>query len=649
MAESPAPQETSSDKYVVVARRYRPKNFGELVGQGHVGQALKNAIETNRVGHAYLFTGARGVGKTSTARIFAKALNAPEGPTATPDNDSDICQSIDAGEDVDVLEIDGASNRGIDEIRSLRAGVGVRPSRARYKIYIIDEVHMLTQAAFNALLKTLEEPPPHVKFIFCTTDPEKIPITVLSRCQRFDFAPVHTDQIMARLREIVDAENAHAEDEALRLIARRAAGSMRDSQSLLEQVLSFSSEGLTVEAVHNMLGTADDERLSELTSALIARDSAAALQQADAAILAGVDAGQLGEQLLGHFRDLMVATVGCSPTMLRFCSESMHEELRERGQKWGVSTVLAVVSLLDQALVRIRQSVHGRVLLETTLIQICQLPDLQRIADAMAALEAAGGDPEKKNVKANLVGPDAAAGRTTGPPTAAPASVPQADRTPASGAAAPGSVPPAANPAAGANPESGRSSASGAVAVPTAAVSPAPGNASPAAGHASPAAGNASPAAGNTAPAGHPAAAATIRPGTPVQWTEQGVGRLWREALAQMDELTAGLAQQVSRVECLEAGKIRLLFPKDLTLTKSRCEKPEQKNKIDEAVCGTAARRVLIELGFDPKAVSKPLAPPPSTTSERRQRQRELQNHPWVQKCMEIFDAEVVRVDEPRS
>ncbi|QEG41152.1 DNA polymerase III subunit gamma/tau [Roseimaritima ulvae] len=616
MAESdstkePTSDKPTSDKYVVVARRYRPKNFGELVGQGHVGQALKNAIETNRVGHAYLFTGARGVGKTSTARIFAKALNAPEGPTATPDNDSDICQSIDAGEDVDVLEIDGASNRGIDEIRSLRAGVGVRPSRSRYKIYIIDEVHMLTQAAFNALLKTLEEPPPHVKFIFCTTDPEKIPITVLSRCQRFDFAPVHTDEIMGRLREIVDAENAQADDEALRLIARRAAGSMRDSQSLLEQVLSFSSGGLTVESVHSMLGTADDQRLHELTTALIARDAKSALEQADAAILAGVDAGQLGEQLLGHFRDLMVATVGCPPTMLRYCGESMHDELKQRGENWGVPTILAVVSLLDQTLVRIRQSVHSRVLLETALIQICQLPDLQRIADLMAGASSkrpAIAAAEKKNIEM----------KAAAAPVASP--VPAVARPPA------GQTSPAAAPVGTASPASSPAALAGSS--PAKPVATAGGNAAAAAD-----------AAEKKLPTSYP----------PPQWTDAGVQQMWQWALERMDEMTAGLARQYSKIQLIQEGRVRLLFPSNMTLTKTRCDKPEQKNKLEEAISFVAARRVLIELGFDAQAVVKPTAKPPSTAGERRQRQRQLQTHPWVKKCMEIFDAEVVRVDEPRS
>ena len=220
------PHSEPSPSYVVVARRYRPQAFGELIGQEHVSQALSNAIATHRVGHAYLFTGARGVGKTLTARILAKALNCVHGPTSEPCNECDICRSISTGDDVDVLEIDGASNRGIDEIRQLRQNVNVRPSRARFKIYIIDEVHMLTREAFNALLKTLEEPPEHVKFIFCTTEATKIPITILSRCQRFDFAGISTRSIFNRLRQIVEAEGVQAEDEALEVLARRAAGSM---------------------------------------------------------------------------------------------------------------------------------------------------------------------------------------------------------------------------------------------------------------------------------------------------------------------------------------------------------------------------------------------------------------------------------------
>lgn len=395
-----------TDSYVVVARRYRPRNFEELVGQQHVGQALRNAIETNRVGHAYLFTGARGVGKTSTARIFAKSLNHPGGPSATPDQESEIAKAIDSGEDVDVIEIDGASNRGIDEIRSLRANAGVRPSRSRYKIYIIDEVHMLTTPAFNALLKTLEEPPEHVKFIFCTTDPEKIPITVLSRCQRFDFAPVEIQEIVARLKFIVDSEKAEADEAALELIARRAAGSMRDSQSLLEQVLSFSTGQLTADHVHSMLGTANDERLHQLAHALADRDAAAALKLMDKAVDEGVDAGKLAEQLLGYFRDLMAVTVGCDASMLRHAAASMHSSLSELGNRWGLQTVLAVVGLIDQTLVRTRHSVYARVLLEATLIQICNLPDLQRIADLADAAgryqsssrTASGGTSEKKRL-----------------------------------------------------------------------------------------------------------------------------------------------------------------------------------------------------------------------------------------------------------
>ncbi len=376
-----------ADKYVVVARRYRPQSFDALIGQDQTTRAIRNAILTNRVGHAYLFTGARGVGKTSAARIFSKALNCKEGPTPEPCGACDICQSITAGSDVDVLEIDGASNRGIDEIRQLRSNVNVRPSRARSKIYIIDEVHMLTKEAFNALLKTLEEPPEHVKFIFCTTDPEKIPITVLSRCQRFDFSPVGKDAIVDRLAVIVTAEGATAETEALELIARRAAGSMRDSQSLLEQLLAFNGSEITLQGVHALLGTADYRTVADIATALCERNAAETLTQLDAAIQHGTDPSQFAEQLMTYLRDVMAATVGAPGDIFRCAAPADAETLKNEGETWGMETLLAAVQILDQTLVRMRQSVDQRILLETALLRISNLECLDNIARWMAHLQ----------------------------------------------------------------------------------------------------------------------------------------------------------------------------------------------------------------------------------------------------------------------
>ncbi len=373
-------------EYVVGARRYRPQTFAELGGQEHVAQALEGAISSQRGGHAYLFTGARGVGKTSAARIFAKALNCVEGPTATPCNECDICQAISAGNDVDVLEIDGASNRGIDEMRELRQNVSVRPSRARFKIYIIDEVHMLTKEAFNALLKTLEEPPEHVKFIFCTTEPEKIPSTILSRCQPFPFAGIKLPSIAERLRQIVEAEGVEAEPAALDALARRAAGSMRDSQSLLEQLLSFSGQRITLADVQAMLGTAGEKRLSLLAGHLVERNAAAALSELDSALAEGVDIGPLLDQLLGYFRDLMVAAVGCPASSLIYASPSEHQAVLAAGGRLGLETVLAILQILEQAIARLRYSSHGRILAELALVRICKLADLQQLAELVAQL-----------------------------------------------------------------------------------------------------------------------------------------------------------------------------------------------------------------------------------------------------------------------
>ncbi len=373
--------------YVVVARRYRPQTFDELVGQEHVAKALSNAISTRRVGHAYLFTGARGVGKTSAARILAKALNCPTGPTPNPCNRCDVCEAISAGEDVDVLEIDGASNRGIDEIRQLRQNVNIRPSRERFKIYIIDEVHMLTREAFNALLKTLEEPPEHVKFIFCTTEPTKIPVTILSRCQRFDFAGIQTEAIVKRLAQIVEAEKVSAEPEALQLLARRAAGSMRDSQSLLEQLLAFAPGKITVADVNAMLGIAGSDRLLRLVRFLAEGNPAEVLREFDVAIQEGVDAGLLVEQLLGFYRDMMVSAAGCSAELLLHATPDQWPEVAQLASRLGVENILAVMQILDQTLARLRYSTQGRILAELALVRIATLGDVVELGEVVSQLQ----------------------------------------------------------------------------------------------------------------------------------------------------------------------------------------------------------------------------------------------------------------------
>ena len=379
-----------TEAYRVVARRYRPQRFDELVGQEHVARGLSGAIESGRIGHAYLFTGARGVGKTSAARIFAKALECATGPAAEPCNQCDTCAAIAAGQDVDVVEIDAASNRGIDEIRSLRQNVAVRPARGRFKIYIIDEVHMLTREAFNALLKTLEEPPGHVKFVLCTTEPEKLPITILSRCQRFDFVTVDAPAIARRLGQIVTAEGATVTDDALALIARRAAGSMRDSQSLLEQLLGSSAGAIGVDDVHAVIGTGREERIGALIGAIANRDPAAALAALDESLAGGADPGGVLEQLLAALRDCLVASVGCGPALL-LQGDGLGIDLAAVGRLLGTETVLAMLQILDQSLSRMRTSGHAPVLAEMAIVRLARLDDLDQLASAVEriALQAA--------------------------------------------------------------------------------------------------------------------------------------------------------------------------------------------------------------------------------------------------------------------
>ena len=374
-------------QYTVLARRFRPQTFTEVVGQERVAQTLRNAINDGRVAHAYLFTGARGVGKTSMARIFAKALNCPFAKDGVPCNECEQCRGISVGQDVDVSEIDGASNRGIDDIRSLRANVSIKSMRSQYKIYIIDEVHMLTKEAFNALLKTLEEPPPMVKFIFCTTEPNKVPDTILSRCQRFDFGTISTDNITIRLRQLAEAEGFQVDEAALELVARRAAGSMRDSQSLFDQLLAFGSEHITSADVHRLLGTAPDDRLTGLVDALIDRRRDELLDRLDTAMQEGVQLEAFTDQLVAYFRDLMVTACGANQVPLLAVGSDCREILARQAAHWGLQTITTAMQILAEAKHRMQRVSYGRVLTELALVRISLLEDLDRIDDLIAQLK----------------------------------------------------------------------------------------------------------------------------------------------------------------------------------------------------------------------------------------------------------------------
>jgi DNA polymerase III subunit gamma/tau len=379
-----------TEGYTVVARRYRPQQFEQLIGQDAVSQALGNAITSNRVAHAYLFTGARGVGKTSTARILAKCLNCVKGPTLHPCNECDICKAISVGEDVDVLEIDAASNRGIDEMRDLRSNVQYRPQRGRYKIYIIDEVHMLTTQAFNALLKTLEEPPAHVKFIMATTEATKIPITILSRCQRFDFAGIGLPQLKEGLAKIVASEGKEADPEAIELVARRAGGSMRDAQSLLDQLLSFSVDRLSVELVHQLLGTANEERVAALAHAIADKDAKQALALVAEAADRGLQLGELLDQLIEYWRDLMVVQAAGAADQTLSVTGANRDRLAKTAAATSPETILAGLDVLVTAKTRLRNTSHGRVVLEMAVVRLARLEELLGVSRLVQLLQDGG-------------------------------------------------------------------------------------------------------------------------------------------------------------------------------------------------------------------------------------------------------------------
>jgi DNA polymerase-3 subunit gamma/tau len=585
---------TASAGYQVVARRYRPQLFADLVGQEHVARGLSGAIESGRIGHAYLFTGARGVGKTSAARIYAKALSCERGPAAEPCNECDSCRAIVAGQDVDVIEIDAASNRGVDEMRQLRQNVAVRAARGRYKIYIIDEVHMLTREAFNALLKTLEEPPAHVKFVLCTTEPESLPITILSRCQRFDFTTVDVPSIARRLAQIVEAEGADVSPEALTLIARRAAGSMRDSQSLLEQLLGSASGAIGIDEVHALIGTGREERIGELLAAVASRDAARAVAALDASLQGGADPGGVLEQLLAALRDCLLASVGCDAALLTQ-SQGLGVDLAAIGRQLGTATLLAMLQILDQSLSRMRTSGHASLLAEMGVIRLATLEDLEALATAVDRLAAAAGPAQP---------PVAAAPRSSMPRPPAPP--PAAAQKKTTEVTAPGGEPPAARPMGPPSP-----SASTLDAVPAAAPEPRALPAIP------------------PDPQAMWQAAASVLEGLAGDCAAEAISAAWRDDV------------------------LEVLLPAQATTAAAFLRRPEVSASISRALEDLAGRRVSHAVAFaaaasaaGPAAGEEP--PRPVAAASHAALMREATEHPLVAHARTVFDAAIRKVEPAR-
>jgi DNA polymerase-3 subunit gamma/tau len=376
--------------YVVSARRWRPQTFEDLIGQEHVTRTLQNAIGANRVAHAFLFTGVRGVGKTTAARILAKALNCEKGPTATPCNECTNCREITASTAVDVLEIDGASNTGVDDVREIIENVRYQAAKSRFKIYIIDEVHMLSNSAFNALLKTLEEPPPHVKFIFATTDPHKLPATVQSRCQRYDFRRIPLRMIVDRLRQIVSSEQVEIGDRALYILAREGEGSMRDAQSLLDQVLAYGSQSISDEDVLATLGVADRAVVYDIAEALIERNAERVLRRVNETHQHGYDMRRLGRDLLEHMRDLAVANV-TGGSLLPDLPVEEQELVKRQAERIGGEDCDRAFRILTETEEEMGRAFDPKLVLEMALIRVATLPPAVPLVEILERLESMEG------------------------------------------------------------------------------------------------------------------------------------------------------------------------------------------------------------------------------------------------------------------
>lgn len=405
--------------YTVLARRYRSETFDQVVGQEQVAQTLKKAISTGRIAHAYLFCGTRGVGKTSMARILAKALNCEsfDQPTTTPCDHCNSCQAIARGDDIDVIEIDAASNTGVDNIRDLIENSQYRPARSRMKVYIIDEVHMLSKQAFNALLKTLEEPPEHVKFILATTEPEKVLPTILSRCQRYDFRNIPTREIAGHLKDICRKENIQADEEALMLVAKSGAGSMRDALSLLDRLLSIGETRLTSDMVERLLGLPKSQLLFDLAQAIASGDTKAVLHQSDAMITASLSPEMLIAALVDHLRNLLIFNACGGATDLIEVPGLSLAQIKSQAGRFDTATLSQDIIILEELRRTVRTTQAGRALLDATLVRLTLADQFASISELLDRLDHAPAVPDQKKKFESSV---ASAPNTPAPTTQTP-------------------------------------------------------------------------------------------------------------------------------------------------------------------------------------------------------------------------------------
>lgn len=612
--------------YQVSARKYRPGTFDDVIGQSHVVQTLMNSIATKRIAHAFLFSGTRGVGKTTVARILAKALNCEQGPTGTPCNTCANCQEITQGTSVDVVEIDGASNTSVDDVREIRENVKFTPFRGQYRVYIIDEVHMLSNSAFNALLKTLEEPPSHVVFIFATTEIHKIPATILSRCQHYNFRRISKAEIVQRLRHVADQDGLTIEDRSLMALARASEGSMRDGLSLLDQIIAFGGNTIRHEDLEALLGAVPQERIRAMVEAVIQQDSAKALQVIAALLDQGHDVRAYCADLVEYVRNMLVAAVVPSGPELRSLIEATEEDLTQLArdaERFTVEQLQELFRMYAAAEDSLRVSAHPRFVLETAAVRATRL---LRTAEVQPASSRLAVQPEKPAADRRVVTQTPAQTQDKATPSPAPVvkttGVKVSQDNVAKTSAAGGSTPKAPS-----------------VAPPREVAAP------PAR----------TPAVAPSAPVVPPASAAPVqqepKATSAAEASAAAVEVNWEQFQEAVSTNHPNIAPflEMGRLVKIEGGLITLGFAKQATTARSMLEKEDNLQALaalGESLYGCAVRIRIVEVAEQDPGTA-PTMKQIRVAKEQEQRlilTQQAKAHPLVKQALEMFGGELAEV-----